>query len=91
MVSWLRWLGLGEPCHRCGAAVTHRPDLFRIDDRQCCPECHAVLFEIAERRRQEEVALGRVVYGGRVTAEHRRRAGIHQAETPVIEDRRSRR
>ena len=63
MASWLHWIGLGAPCHRCGAKVRYRPDLFRIDDKQCCPECFAALEEIAERRVAEERARGRVRYG----------------------------
>jgi hypothetical protein len=62
VVSWLHWLGLGEPCHRCGAGVTHRPDLFRIHDEQCCPECYARLKDVDDRRAEEERARERVRY-----------------------------
>ena len=62
MWSLLHKLGLGPPCHRCGAKVTHRPDLFRLDDRQCCAECFYVLHDLRERHRAEEVARSRIRY-----------------------------
>jgi hypothetical protein len=65
MKTWLHWLGLGQPCHRCGAKVPHRPDLFRIDGKQCCAECYAFLSDIADRRAMEEGARDKIRYGRR--------------------------
>lgn len=68
MWSWLHWLGLGPSCHRCGVMVTHRPDLFRISDRQCCAECYFTLKELQDQHELEETTRQRIRYGGAWTS-----------------------